>query len=98
MPYFNHTISKSISIDYTKYKPISVIANYAMDGRIKPEYIRLVAANEEEFTYKINTIKNFRENKSTITFLCTYTNHDRQIEILLIFFKTDHIWAINQFN
>jgi hypothetical protein len=44
-------------IDYSKNKPIEVIANFASSGKYKPEYFRYITEDQEAHTFKINSIK-----------------------------------------
>jgi hypothetical protein len=81
-------------IDYTHNKPIEVIANFNTEGKYKPEYFRYIADNDEQFTYKIDSIKYFREYDNYDLFCCGYTNHGKQYEILLRFHTIHCLWTL----
>lgn len=96
MPYFTPYNNKPIEIDFNRYQPVSVISNFAKDGRCKPEYIRLVMPDESEVTHKITGFKYTREYKDHILYCCTIRINNRQQEILLYFYFTLCIWVIEK--
>lgn len=96
MPFFQYTNSEKVNIDYTKYSPVSVIAVFNADNKIKPLYVSLEDLYGNIFKTKINTVKYTKDGKDCTTFCCLISCRNCQQQINLIFYTEKHIWVLEK--
>ena len=90
----NYPYNPKPVIDFDKLNTVSVIVNFNVGGKIKPEYFRYINSDESEQTIKIDTVKFTRDKGERISFCCMFTNHGRQQEVILTFYVIECIWII----
>lgn len=92
----NYHHNPKLETDFSQLRTVSVIANFNTNGKIRPEYFRLVNPDQSEETFKIDFIKYTRDydNPSRILFCCLYKNYGRQFEVGLMFYVMECIWTI----
>jgi hypothetical protein len=95
MPFLNHYTPPKYYIDFTKNQAVSVIVNFAADGRFMPVYIRYISSDQSEITYKIDSVKWFRDYSNRIVFCCFITNYGKQVEVLLSFHLMECTWTMS---
>lgn len=81
--------------DFTKLRTVPVIANFNTEGKIRPEYFRVVNPDQSEKTYKIDAVKVSKVNGNVISFICLFTNYGKQREVLLKFYVEESKWTVN---
>lgn len=90
----NYSQPAKFEIDFTKNRPIDVIANFNPEGKFIPIYFKYEAEDQTIYKYKIDAIKYTKDNEQRTLFCCLYTNNRKQYELLLSFWINDHIWTI----
>ena len=94
----NYPHNPKPEIDFSQLKTVSVIATFNIEGKIRPDYFRMVNPDQSEETFKIDAIKYTRDivNPSRIIlFCCLYNNYGRQLEVNLVFYVRECRWVIN---
>ena len=81
-------------IDYNKCTPVTVMVNFAPNGKMLPIYIRWTYPDQSEETIKIDAIKFTRDKGDCISFYCLFNNHGRQQEVILTFYVMECRWVV----
>jgi hypothetical protein len=90
----NYPTPHKFQIDFTRNRPVEVIANFNTEGKYIPIYFKYVTDDQEQHIYKIDAIKYSREYNHHTSFCCVYTNFGRKYEILLHFYVNECIWCM----
>jgi hypothetical protein len=90
----NYPAPKKFEIDYSKNRPIEVIASFNIEGKFIPLYFKYVAEDQTAYKYKIDAIKYTRDYDRSTLFCCLYTNNGKQYELLLSYWHNEHLWTI----
>lgn len=87
----------SFSYKRTPYQgnqlPVSVIVNFASDGRFIPIYFKYIG-EEEAMTFKIDGIQSTRDKHDCIIFFCYIIQNDIRQQISLIFKFKECRWIL----
>lgn len=96
MPFGNYHHNPKSEIDFSKLRTVSVIANFNINGDIRPEYFRIVNPDHTEETFKVEFVKLTKiiHCPSRILFRCCYTNHNKYREIDLVYYVNECVWTI----
>jgi hypothetical protein len=82
--------------DCSQQYPVSVIVNFAADGRFLPVYIQFEAEDCSRYTMKVDGIRYTKEKHDYFTFCCLITNQGIQHQVLLSFYVKDCKWVLAQ--
>lgn len=94
MPFFEPQAQRIINIDYNKNIPVTVIVNFAPDGRMLPIYLRWINHDESEETLKVDGVKYTKDIEGGITYCCYVTRNGWRKEVNLTFYVKEHIWLL----
>lgn len=94
MPFYEPSNKPEISIDYNKSKPVTVIVNFAPDGRMIPIYLRWINHDESEDTLKIDGVVSTKDFVGGIAYCCYITVNGWRRQIILKFYVKEHIWTM----
>ncbi len=74
--------------------PVSVIANFASDGRFKPIYFKYYDAECGYQTFKIDAVHYTRNKTDSILFCCSITLNNMKQEINLVYKLSECTWTL----
>lgn len=78
--------------------PVDVIATFNVEGRIKPNYIRIEDESHELQTYKIDSVVFTKEERyagsDTLRFCCDILQGNRKRNIQIKYHIPTHQWVI----
>lgn len=97
MPFFNSYNEPQYFIDPNKFTPVSVVVNFAPDGRMLPIYIRVILPDESEETIAIDGVKSHKEIQGGISYCCLVKIANRQKQITLNYYVKSHAWYMGKF-
>ncbi len=87
---------ENFNIDYSHCTPISVIAVFNVERKIKPVYVSLEDMYGNVCKTKIDGIKYTKDKDNCITFCCLISSgNNRQQQINLTFYVKDHLWVLD---
>jgi hypothetical protein len=92
----NYSYNPKQEVDFSLLKTIPVVTTFNKEGKIRPDYFRLVNPDQSEETIKINAIKYTKEyNKPIrILFRCICNIYGRQFEVNLVFYVNECKWIV----
>lgn len=96
MPFFDTADNTNTAPDIKKGQPLSVIAVYNSEGKIKPLYISLTDLYGNVCKAKIEGVKYTKDGKGYKTYCCLYNNGYRQQQINLTFYIDNHFWILEE--
>ncbi len=96
MPFFDISDNQKVEPDREKGQPLSVIAVYNPDGKIKPLYISLTDLYGNVCKTKIDGVKYTKDGKGYKTYCCLYNDGYRQQQINLTFYIDKHFWILDE--
>jgi hypothetical protein len=95
MPFGHDRIAEpSKPIDYTKSRPVDVMAVFNTVGEFKPLKFRVKVEDESYQTYIIESIKYTKELKGRTLLCCVYVRDGVKQDVVLGFYYEDHRWRI----
>jgi len=96
MPFGFYPHNPKPEIDLSQLRTVSVIANFNVNGDIRPECFRIVNPDQTEDTFKVEFVKltKILHCPSRILFRCCYTNNNKHCEIDLVYYVDQCVWII----
>jgi hypothetical protein len=82
-------------IDYNKQKSVTVMVNFAPDGRMLPIYLRWINIDESEENLKIDGVKSTKDIEGGTSYCCYITKNGWRKQVILNFYVQQHIWTMN---
>lgn len=83
-----------VNIDYNRCQPVSVIAVYNQEGKIKPLYVSLSDMYGNVCKAEITGVKYSKDITGGISFRCLYKAGSRLKECTLKFYYDSHVWVL----
>jgi hypothetical protein len=94
MPFFETNNTPNVTIDYSKYQPVSVIAMFNIEGKILPVYMGLMDLYGNACKVRIDSISSTKPGNGCVTYCCLYNSDILQRRINLTYFINQHLWAL----
>jgi hypothetical protein len=95
MPFGHDRIAELVApIDYTKSRPVDMMAIFNTVAEIKPVSFRVQLEDESYQTYKIESVKYTKELKGRTLFCCVYVVDGVERDVVLGYYYEDHRWGI----
>ena len=96
MPFYTPSDNPSIFIDYDKCTPVSVIINFAPDGRMLPVFLHYIYPDQSEETLKIDGVISTKDIVGGVSYYCYITVNGWRRRIALTYYVKEHLWVINK--
>jgi len=90
---FNYSYSYKTNLMKKSNQPVSVIANFATDGRLIPIYFKYLGA-EDSVTFKIDGIHSMKDKHDCIIFCCFINYNSIRQNINLTFNFNECTWLL----
>lgn len=84
------------NIDYSRCTPVTVMVNFAPDGKMLPIYLRWINADESEETLKIDGVKSTKEVKGGTSYCCYVIKNGWRKQVTLTFYIKEHVWTMER--
>jgi hypothetical protein len=94
MPFFEPNDEVRMKPDYNKCTPVSVIVNFAPDGKMLPVYFGMTDLDESQHRIKLEGVKYTKELRGRTSYICVYNNGRRKQECMLTYYVQDHVWVL----
>ncbi len=91
---FKQTFSFNHIPSFSGNHPVTVVANFAVDGRFIPIYFRYVSEDSSEYTYKIHGIRYIKDKHDGFTFCCLFINNSMEQQVILSFITNECQWIL----
>jgi len=75
--------------------PVSVIVNFAVDGRFKPVYFKYYDEENGYMTFKIDSVHYTKDKHDCILFCCYITLNKMKQEVNLIYKLNECTWTLD---
>jgi hypothetical protein len=85
-----------LNIDYSRCTPVTVMVNFAKDGKMLPIYLRWINTDKSEETLKIDSVKSTKEIKGGTSYCCYITHNGWRKMIILTFYTMQHVWVMER--
>lgn len=92
---FNYSFSYKHPAFQAGNQPVSVIANFAVDGRFIPIYFKYMGV-DDSMTFKIDGIHYTKDKHDSIIFCCFVTYNNIRQQVNLIFKYNECIWLLGE--
>lgn len=90
---FNYSFSYKQNIFGSGLHPVSVIVNFAVDGRFRPVYFKYYDEDNGYLTFKIDSVNYTKDRQDSILFCCFVTHNSVQQEVNLIYRLNECTWT-----
>jgi hypothetical protein len=94
MPFFETNNTPEEKIDYSKCQPVSVIAMFNIEGKIRPVYFGLMDLYGNVCKVRIDFVSSTKTGNGCMTYCCLYNSEIIQRRINLTYYISQHLWVL----